>query len=414
MNCANHPDRASSAFCQNCGKPLCPECMRSTGTQIFCEPCFAARAAAPAADPAAAYPGTSAGPSPGLAALLGFIPGVGAMYNGQYAKGIVHLMIFAVLVSLSGENGMFGLFVSGWVFYMVIEAYHTARARRDGTPVPNPFGLNDLGERLGFGRSWPHPPGPGGSAPGATYARGTADPFTAPGAPAGPPPTGQPYTYQYSYTPPASWGAPQDVYTAVPPATEVPPRAEVPPYGTAPPYAAVPVPDAQIPGPSRIPAGAIWLIALGVLFLLGNTGLFWIRARFIGPLLLIAFGVWVFIRRMTETGLGIENDGTPQYAWRLASAARISIWLVTTGFLWLLDVVNVLPWSRSWPLLLIIGGIMLFLRRSIVPPPYSAPYPGSGYPPYPPYPPPAPPPPPAGSTAIVPASDSNAGTREVR
>jgi hypothetical protein len=34
-------------------------------------------------------------PSPGLAALLGFIPGVGAMYNEQYAKGIVHLMVFA-------------------------------------------------------------------------------------------------------------------------------------------------------------------------------------------------------------------------------------------------------------------------------------------------------------------------------
>ena len=38
-------------------------------------------------------------PNPGLAALLGFIPGVGAMYNGQYAKGVVHLIVFAILVS---------------------------------------------------------------------------------------------------------------------------------------------------------------------------------------------------------------------------------------------------------------------------------------------------------------------------
>ena len=38
---------------------------------------------------------------------------------------------------------------------MAIEAYHTAKARRDGTPLPNPFGLNDLSERLGFGKAWP-------------------------------------------------------------------------------------------------------------------------------------------------------------------------------------------------------------------------------------------------------------------
>ena len=89
-------------------------------------------------------------PNPMLAGLLGFIPGVGAMYNEQYAKGIVHLIVFAVLVSLTDSHGIFGLFIAGWVFYMVIEAHHTARARRDGIPLPNPFGLNDLGERLGF------------------------------------------------------------------------------------------------------------------------------------------------------------------------------------------------------------------------------------------------------------------------
>ncbi|HEY1159962.1 MAG TPA: hypothetical protein VGE83_04995, partial [Terracidiphilus sp.] len=56
------------------------------------------------------------GPSPGLAALLGFIPGVGAMYNGQFIKGMVHLAIFAVLVSAAHMYGVFGLFVMGWIF----------------------------------------------------------------------------------------------------------------------------------------------------------------------------------------------------------------------------------------------------------------------------------------------------------
>ena len=43
-------------------------------------------------------------PHPMLAALLGFIPGVGAMYNGQYAKAIAHVVIFAVLASLSPQS----------------------------------------------------------------------------------------------------------------------------------------------------------------------------------------------------------------------------------------------------------------------------------------------------------------------
>src|ERR1700722_15664486 len=117
MNCANHPDRERTAFCQNCGKPLCSECIRTDGSSIFCEPCYTARTATPGAAPGApgapgyGYPGypsypphTPGEPNPSLAALLGLIPGVGAMYNEQYAKGIVHLIVFAILVSLAHES----------------------------------------------------------------------------------------------------------------------------------------------------------------------------------------------------------------------------------------------------------------------------------------------------------------------
>src|ERR1700760_2529289 len=219
MNCANHPDRERTAFCQNCGKPLCPECTRTVGTAVFCEPCLAAKLSGAGAPPTGgpyAYPGspganyTAPGPipppvpgepNPGLAALLGLIPGVGAMYNGQYAKGVVHLIVFAILVSLSNENGIFGLFIAGWVCYQVIEAHQTARARRDGTPLPNPFGLNDLGERLGFGKAWP-------GASGASTSQNTPSSEAAPpfAGPYTPPPPG--------YPPPsaASWNTPWDTY----------------------------------------------------------------------------------------------------------------------------------------------------------------------------------------------------------
>ena len=377
MNCANHPDRERAAFCQNCGKPLCTECIRNLGNSIFCEQCLAAKTAVPpvgyAGYPVADVPPSGA-PNPGLAALLGFIPGVGAMYNEQYAKGIVHLVVFAVLVSLASDvNGIFGLFIAGWVFYMVIEAHHTARARRDGTPLPNPFGLNDLSERLGFGKAWPTGVPPSPYAPGAT---------AVPPAGAPVPPYGSPYA-----PPVAAWGAPQDqsVY-GVPP---IPPMPPMPP--------AV---DPNLPYYRRIPSGALWLIGLGLFFLLGNTAWFHMfNGRFFGPLLLIGIGVWIFVRKMTSTGHGLENDGTPLYQWRFSQAIRSSFWVALTGFAWLLRELEILRWGQIWPIYLIAAGLMLFVRRAGEP---TLPY--GGYPPPQPGPPVTPP---VTSTEMVPTGTTH-------
>ncbi len=82
-----------------------------------------------------------AGASPGLAFLLGLIPGVGAVYNGQYAKGLIHVVIFGLVISIANtERGsefgpLFGLVIACFYFYMPFEAYHTARLRRAGVPV---------------------------------------------------------------------------------------------------------------------------------------------------------------------------------------------------------------------------------------------------------------------------------------
>ena len=398
MNCANHPDREHTAFCQNCGKPICQECTRVVGTAVFCEPCLAARLSGAGAPPPAGGPYTYTGtdpnvnyaapgpippppvagePNPGLAALLGLIPGVGAMYNGQYAKGVVHLIVFAILVSLANENGIFGLFIAGWVCYQVIEAHHTAKARRDGTPLPNPFGLNDLSERLGFGKAWP-------SAAGTTAPQGTtSDATQAPGAPYTPPPP--------SYPPPpsASWSAPWDSYNYAAP---VPP---VPPYGTP----GYPVDPNLAPiSRNRFPAGALWLIGLGCLFLIGNSGLFrTFPVHRLVPFFLIGLGVWLFVRRMTETGTGIADDGTPGYQFRLFRALRGSVWVTLIGVLFLLDSFDIVSWGHSWPIIIIVAGLMAIFQRvsynSAMSPAY--PYPA----------PPAPPPPPSPpdpGTSIVP------------
>ena len=141
MNCAIHPEVAGSAYCRTCGKALCEECKRDVRGVIYCEACIAARLSGTA--PGVAAPGAG---NPVLAALLGFIPGVGAMYNGQFGKGLVHVIIFAVLVTLadSGQNdALWGILIVFFFFYQVFDAVRTAKAKLHGLPVPeDPLGLN--------------------------------------------------------------------------------------------------------------------------------------------------------------------------------------------------------------------------------------------------------------------------------
>src|SRR3984957_8515800 len=184
MNCINHPDVAAAAYCQNCGKPLCTGCMRSVGGVIYCEPCLAARLSNPPQG-GSAYPDanlTALHAHSVLAGLLGFIPGVGAMYNGQYVKALAHVLIFAVFVSLSDKSFVFALLLAAWVFYQVFDAAQRAKARRDGLPLPTPFGLNDLGNKLGIAPPAPSPYAAGFTPPpDATATGGNPNPGPYPG-----------------------------------------------------------------------------------------------------------------------------------------------------------------------------------------------------------------------------------------
>jgi hypothetical protein len=82
-----------------------------------------------------------AGASPGLAFLLGLIPGVGAVYNAQYVKAIVHVVVLGLLISIVDSpaahelEALFGMLIAIWYFYMPFEAYHTARKRNLGIAV---------------------------------------------------------------------------------------------------------------------------------------------------------------------------------------------------------------------------------------------------------------------------------------
>jgi Domain of unknown function (DUF5668)/B-box zinc finger len=137
MNCAVHTDVQATGYCRNCGKALCPQCTREVRGALYCEECLAGLLGAPGGlEPAKAEV------NPGLAATLGFVPGLGAVYNGQYAKALIHVLIFAGIIAALNSDlpDAFEAFLIVslicFCFYMPIEAYRTAQARRKGEPEP--------------------------------------------------------------------------------------------------------------------------------------------------------------------------------------------------------------------------------------------------------------------------------------
>jgi hypothetical protein len=157
MNCANHPDIAAVAYCRTCGKPLCASCTRDVKGVIYCENCLADRLAGVQPTVTPTLPGVvssapvapGSGPNPAVAGILaGFFPlGVGAVYTGQYAKGLAHLLIFVGLIYGMTEGGtaalICGLSFSFFYVWQIIDSVRTAHALQAGQPAPDPLGLGE-------------------------------------------------------------------------------------------------------------------------------------------------------------------------------------------------------------------------------------------------------------------------------
>ena len=160
MKCAVHPDVEASGYCRNCGKPMCSTCVRPVKDVLYCEECLAGvmglstppspTAAEGTGSPVAPQPPVlpAAVPSkgnPGVAFLLGLIPGLGAIYNGEYNKALIHIVVFAaIIVGLSSDIGDGGevalaFVLAGFIFYMAIDAMRTVKARNAGETVQDPL-----------------------------------------------------------------------------------------------------------------------------------------------------------------------------------------------------------------------------------------------------------------------------------
>jgi hypothetical protein len=237
---------------------------------------------------------------------------VGAVYNGQYAKGLVHLGIFIFLVVALSSNlsdpvaAALGIFMGFFVVYQIVDAVRTAKAIQAQQPPPDPFGLATL-----------FSPGPS-------------------------------------------------------------PRSAT----------------SEISHSRSIPAGALVLIVLGILFLLRNLDIWFLRADVLWPLVLIGIGVWLWAKRVESSG-GITRSN----ARGLVGPAI----LITLGAQFLLNNLRVLNWDRTWPLLLVVIGVILAVERS------SRGSSGSQLPPPPPPPPPGPAGPETPTTDMAPPSEVKNG-----
>jgi hypothetical protein len=144
---------------------MCPACARPVRDVLYCEDCLATVMGHPApaqtarpVEPGVAPPVSAFAPppivpavrtawhsSPTVAFILGLFPGLGAIYNGQYNKGLIHIAIFAsIIVALSTDIGeglgaMLGIFLAGFVFYCAFEAMRTAQAKNLGTTPADPL-----------------------------------------------------------------------------------------------------------------------------------------------------------------------------------------------------------------------------------------------------------------------------------
>jgi TM2 domain-containing membrane protein YozV len=169
MNCAVHPEADAVGYCRNCGKAMCAVCVRPVRDVLYCEDCLAnvmghpatPGAAIPAnsapliAEPAA-RPATRLATSPVLAFFLGFLPGLGAFYNEQFGKGIIHLAIFLFLfiigvdgaVSGGAEAALWICIAALWI-YMPVDAYRTAKARLEGQRLDDPLENFSKGKPVG-------------------------------------------------------------------------------------------------------------------------------------------------------------------------------------------------------------------------------------------------------------------------
>src|SRR6266403_3548233 len=136
MYCAYHSKNPAVVQCNQCARWLCPACDHRVRGFPFCQDCIVTGVELlrhrSDATPSNVLRRKS---SPFVATLLSFVPGLGAAYNGQTSKAIVHFAIFASFFQMAVLTQGVHFFVLGvlgtWLF-AAVDACRTAQLMRAG------------------------------------------------------------------------------------------------------------------------------------------------------------------------------------------------------------------------------------------------------------------------------------------
>ena len=138
MSCAYHLTNRAVVQCSRCGRPLCPACDHRIRGFPYCQDCIVT--GVELLQHQQTRPGTSQfvrrKTSAFVALLLSFVcPGLGAAYNGQTSKALVHFTIFASffqMATVTDGTAFFVLGVIGTWLFAAVDAVRTAQLIRAG------------------------------------------------------------------------------------------------------------------------------------------------------------------------------------------------------------------------------------------------------------------------------------------
>lgn len=137
MNCAYHPRNPAAVQCNRCARALCPACDHRIRGFPFCQDCIVTGVQMlQQQSRAEVLPAVRRKSSPVVATLLSLVcPGLGAAYNGQTSKAIVHFAIFASFFQMAILTEGMPFFIFGFIgtwLYAAVDACRTAQLMRSG------------------------------------------------------------------------------------------------------------------------------------------------------------------------------------------------------------------------------------------------------------------------------------------
>ncbi len=137
MNCAYHTQNTAVVNCSGCGKSLCSACDHRIKGFPYCQDCIVSGVELLRERQNFAHaPILKKQTSPTVAVILSLLcPGLGAAYNGQTSKALIHFAVFVGLFQMAILTGGMSIFVLGffgmWLF-AALDAWRTARLLRSG------------------------------------------------------------------------------------------------------------------------------------------------------------------------------------------------------------------------------------------------------------------------------------------